>query len=88
MRNMEAGPASVPAVPGTGPGHGASDDDPSGIATYSQAGAQYGLAFLWTALLTLLADGGGPGDLQPHRPGHRHRPSASWPSGISTGPTG
>jgi NRAMP (natural resistance-associated macrophage protein)-like metal ion transporter len=31
---------------------GASDDDPSGIATYSQAGAQYGLALLWTALLT------------------------------------
>jgi NRAMP (natural resistance-associated macrophage protein)-like metal ion transporter len=38
-----------------GPGlvTGASDDDPSGIATYSQAGAQFGLAFLWTALLTL-----------------------------------
>lgn len=38
-----------------GPGlvTGASDDDPSGIATYSQADAQYGLAFLWTALLTL-----------------------------------
>jgi NRAMP (natural resistance-associated macrophage protein)-like metal ion transporter len=31
---------------------GASDDDPSGIATYSQAGAQFGLATLWTALLT------------------------------------
>jgi len=38
-----------------GPGlvTGASDDDPSGIATYSQAGAQFGLSFLWTALLTL-----------------------------------
>src|SRR5664280_1660887 len=38
-----------------GPGlvTGASDDDPSGIATYSQAGAQYGLSFLWTALLPL-----------------------------------
>lgn len=37
-----------------GPGlvTGASDDDPSGIATYSQAGAQYGLQTLWTALLT------------------------------------
>src|ERR1035437_6578981 len=37
-----------------GPGlvTGASDDDPSGIATYSQAGAQFGLAFLWSALLT------------------------------------
>ncbi|MBS0030679.1 NRAMP family divalent metal transporter [Chitinophaga sp. 22321] len=37
-----------------GPGliTGASDDDPSGIATYSQAGAQFGLATLWTALIT------------------------------------
>ena len=33
-----------------GPGliTGASDDDPSGIATYSQAGAKYGFALLWT----------------------------------------
>jgi NRAMP (natural resistance-associated macrophage protein)-like metal ion transporter len=37
-----------------GPGliTGASDDDPSGIATYSQAGAQYGYALGWTLLLT------------------------------------
>jgi len=37
-----------------GPGliTGASDDDPSGIATYAQAGSQYGLSFLWAALLT------------------------------------
>ena len=37
-----------------GPGivTGASDDDPSGIATYSQAGATFGLATLWTALFT------------------------------------
>ena len=37
-----------------GPGliTGASDDDPSGIATYSQAGAQFGLSVLWTALIT------------------------------------
>ena len=37
-----------------GPGlvTGASDDDPSGIASYSQAGAQFGLATLWTALIT------------------------------------
>lgn len=37
-----------------GPGlvTGASDDDPSGIATYSQAGAAFGLLTLWTALLT------------------------------------
>lgn len=35
-----------------GPGviTGASDDDPSGIATYSQAGAQFGLGALWFAL--------------------------------------
>ncbi|MFA6126810.1 MAG: divalent metal cation transporter [Bacteroidales bacterium] len=38
-----------------GPGliTGASDDDPSGIATYSQAGAAFGLSTLWTALITL-----------------------------------
>lgn len=37
-----------------GPGivTGAADDDPSGIATYSVAGAQYGTALLWTALFT------------------------------------
>jgi NRAMP (natural resistance-associated macrophage protein)-like metal ion transporter len=37
-----------------GPGMitGASDDDPSGIATYSQAGAGFGLSTLWTALIT------------------------------------
>lgn len=35
-----------------GPGlvTGASDDDPSGIATYTQAGARFGLSTLWTAL--------------------------------------
>jgi Mn2+/Fe2+ NRAMP family transporter len=38
-----------------GPGlvTGASDDDPSGIATYSMAGAAYGFNFLWTAPLFL-----------------------------------
>ena len=37
-----------------GPGlvTGASDDDPSGIATYSQAGAKFGYAVSWTLLLT------------------------------------
>jgi NRAMP (natural resistance-associated macrophage protein)-like metal ion transporter len=37
-----------------GPGlvTGASDDDPSGIATYAQAGAQTGLGLAWTALVT------------------------------------
>ena len=38
-----------------GPGliTGASDDDPSGIGTYSQAGAALGFATLWTAIVTL-----------------------------------
>jgi len=37
-----------------GPGliTGAADDDPSGIATYSQAGAQFGLNMLWTVVFT------------------------------------
>lgn len=37
-----------------GPGliTGAADDDPSGIATYSQAGSQFGFNMLWTVLLT------------------------------------
>ena len=37
-----------------GPGliTGAADDDPSGIATYSQAGAQFGFNMLWTMALT------------------------------------
>ena len=37
-----------------GPGlvTGAADDDPSGIATYSQAGAQFGFHLLWTMILT------------------------------------
>ncbi len=38
-----------------GPGltTGASDDDPSGIATYSQTGAQYGYGLLWLAFFTM-----------------------------------
>jgi NRAMP (natural resistance-associated macrophage protein)-like metal ion transporter len=37
-----------------GPGlvTGAADDDPSGVATYSQAGAQFGYGLLWTLFLT------------------------------------
>jgi NRAMP (natural resistance-associated macrophage protein)-like metal ion transporter len=37
-----------------GPGlvTGASDDDPSGIGTYSQAGSQFGFGVLWTAIFT------------------------------------
>jgi Mn2+/Fe2+ NRAMP family transporter len=38
-----------------GPGviTGAADDDPSGIATYSQAGAKFGLGMLWMTLFLL-----------------------------------
>lgn len=38
-----------------GPGFitGASDDDPSGIATYSQTGAQFGYSQLWTSFFTI-----------------------------------
>lgn len=45
---------SIAAVKQLGPGlvTGAADDDPSGIATYSQAGAQFGNGLLWTMLLT------------------------------------
>jgi NRAMP (natural resistance-associated macrophage protein)-like metal ion transporter len=43
-----------PRVKQLGPGliTGAADDDPSGIATYSQAGAQFGNSMLWTVLFT------------------------------------
>ena len=44
----------VPLLKKLGPGliTGAADDDPSGIATYSQAGAQYGYGMLWSVLFT------------------------------------
>ena len=45
----------VKALEALGPGliTGAADDDPSGIATYSQAGAQFGTSLLWTTLICL-----------------------------------
>jgi len=45
---------SKPILKQLGPGliTGAADDDPSGIATYSQAGAQFGFNLLWLMLLT------------------------------------
>src|ERR1700750_2159792 len=59
-----------------GPGliTGASDDDPSGIGTYSQAGAQLGYGISWTAA-DLPSDGRDPKDLWPHRSrdGSRYR---------------
>lgn len=42
----------IARIVGPGVVTGASDDDPSGIATYSMSGAQFGLGLLWTSLLT------------------------------------
>ena len=46
-------PSSFLRLLGPGLVTGAADDDPSGIATYSQAGAQFGYALCWTMFLTL-----------------------------------
>src|SRR5579859_2462833 len=58
MATVTAQPLKEPKKPlilqVIGPGliAGASDDDPSGIATYSQAGAQYGFNTAWTLIVT------------------------------------
>jgi NRAMP (natural resistance-associated macrophage protein)-like metal ion transporter len=49
---LSQGPKGFLQVLGPGLITGASDDDPSGIGTYSQAGSQFGLATLWLALFT------------------------------------
>ena len=56
-----------------GPGviTGAADDDPSGIATYSVAGAQLGTKLLWTALLTWPLMAAVSNDVRPNRNGNR-----------------
>ncbi|HEX7703967.1 MAG TPA: divalent metal cation transporter, partial [Kofleriaceae bacterium] len=48
------GPRKVGFLRRFGPGFitGASDDDPSGIGTYSQVGAQFGFSMLWTMLFS------------------------------------
>ena len=53
IRNSGLRHALVEAANELGPGvvTGAADDDPSGIATYSQAGAQFGYGLLWTMIL-------------------------------------
>src|SRR5205814_4693302 len=53
-RNAGSGRAKLRLLRVLGPGliTGASDDDPSGIATYSQAGAQLGFAISWTMLFS------------------------------------
>lgn len=45
-------PTSLLHLLGPGLITGASDDDPSGIGTYSQVGSQFGYGLLWTALFT------------------------------------
>src|SRR5450755_1458929 len=47
-----SGPYALFRTLGPGLVTGASDDDPSGIGTYAQAGAQFGLATLWLALFS------------------------------------
>src|SRR6201988_1858214 len=53
MQKLQPGGASG-IFRSLGPGlvTGAADDDPSGIATYSQIGAQFGFAMLWTLVLS------------------------------------
>ena len=53
-RRRAIGRSKPRALQVLGPGliTGASDDDPSGIATYSQAGAQFGFAISWTMLFS------------------------------------
>src|ERR1700683_3121236 len=54
MVNLLKSIVEHPRMKQLGPGliTGAADDDPSGIATYSQAGAQFGFNMLWTVLFT------------------------------------
>lgn len=52
MHKVEGKVAGYWRMLGPGLTTGASDDDPSGIATYSQTGAQYGFTFIWLSLFT------------------------------------
>ncbi len=52
LRSLVAYPAGLLRFLGPGLVTGAADDDPSGIATYSQIGAQFGFAMLWTLVLS------------------------------------
>ncbi len=49
---LSQGPKGILQILGPGLVTGASDDDPSGIGTYSQAGSQFGFGTLWLALFT------------------------------------
>src|SRR5665213_2890092 len=82
-QSPDAGARWLKFIRAAGPGliTGASDDDPSGLAAYAQAGSKYGLSFLWAALLsfplmaavqeicdrTALATGKGLGELAAER---------------------
>src|SRR4029077_5855381 len=54
VRPGGAAETAADILPRLGPGliTGAADDDPSGIATYSQVGAQFGFGMLWTMLFS------------------------------------
>lgn len=52
MTSRRSPMTKIMSVLGPGLLTGAADDDPSGIATYSQAGAQFGYALCWTMFLT------------------------------------
>jgi NRAMP (natural resistance-associated macrophage protein)-like metal ion transporter len=52
LRRPDSNKARLLRALGPGLITGASDDDPSGIATYSQAGAQFGFAISWTMLFS------------------------------------
>ncbi len=55
LKDQDRSPKGNGLIARLGPGviTGAADDDPSGIATYSQAGAQAGVGLLWTVVITL-----------------------------------
>jgi Mn2+/Fe2+ NRAMP family transporter len=55
---LKSGFKRVLAALGPGVTTGAADDDPSGVATYSVVGAQFGTSFLWSALVTWPLMGG------------------------------
>jgi NRAMP (natural resistance-associated macrophage protein)-like metal ion transporter len=52
VKQARKGPLGFLQMLGPGLVTGASDDDPSGIGTYSQVGSQFGYSLLWTAVLT------------------------------------
>jgi len=52
LQRLRAVPRQIWSALGPGVITGAADDDPSGITTYSLAGAQFGIGLLWTALIT------------------------------------